>query len=105
MYFVNLKISILNIIPNYVESAVDILGFQMRPWLLSKNYATTIVVVDIHGVQRTWNHTKVCDIVLYSNPFICRFLRSHVFRLHCRSASTLWFDLLQLIVLPFKINV
>jgi hypothetical protein len=43
MYLADLQISIYNIISNYMELAVDILGLRMISWLLSQCFGAGVV--------------------------------------------------------------
>ena len=48
MHFTNIYVSILNIIPDGVETALDVLGLLVKPGLLGNSNSTSVVTEESH---------------------------------------------------------
>ena len=52
MHFTNIYVSILNVIPDGVETALDVLGLLVKPGLLANNNSTSVVTEESSGLTR-----------------------------------------------------
>ena len=50
MYFAKFYVSILNVITNGVEAALDVLGLLVKPGLLGYRNCTSVVTKDSHSL-------------------------------------------------------
>src|SRR6187399_436177 len=85
MHFTNIYVSILNIISDGVETALDVLGLLVKPRLLGNGDSSSVVTEESHRARRAWNNSYVGDELLHPDSFMCFFGSSYVLSFTCRS--------------------
>src|SRR6187401_92771 len=84
MHFTNIYVSILNIIPDGIETALDMLGLLVKPRLLGNGNSSSVVTEESHRARRAWNDSYVGDELLRPDSFLRCFTSSYVLRFTCR---------------------
>ena len=103
MHFTNIYVSILNIIPDGVETALDVLGLLVKPGLLGNSNSTSVVTEESHRARRLGMTPRsvmnsFTQIASYAASEAAMYSASHV-----DPATTLCLQLHQPTAPPFKI--
>jgi hypothetical protein len=76
----------------------------VRPWLLRVSYGNNVITINGYGIQCTWNHTYSV-VNSFIHTISCATSAAAIYTASIvDAATTLYLELLQQTVAPFKTN-
>ena len=70
MYFANLDMSILDVVPRHMETSENVLGSRVSPWFPCVSNDACIIAINANRVMAAGEYSKFDDELLQSECFI-----------------------------------
>ena len=84
MYFANLSMTILDIVPRHMETSENVLGYRVSPWFPHVSNGACIIAINANRVTAAWEYSKFNHKLLQPMCFMGCFTSGYVLRLHWR---------------------
>ena len=84
MYFANLDVTILDVVPRHMETSENVLGCRVSPWFPCISNGACIIAINANRVITAWEYSKFNHELLQLERFIWRFASGYVLRFHWR---------------------